>query len=256
MDNFVMICSTVLVQKERRQEITAALVPRFITTAFADPGPADHLHVSTPKPYVVITPATPPPPTSDHDHHNVQHRHQFISLSRGSRPATPAWRTALSTWLHDQATSKSSSPLGSQIAAALARSLDEGKEDKEKEESRTWCTLQFTRWLKSNISQSTNLYSTHLLFNLIDLIIEVVVVVQIFFPRLITAPSTLGYSVVGALLFSGYMVLDTYKLIERFRDDQYIIAATLLYLDIINLFVQIMRIVMEAEERKNRNRRR
>ncbi|KAL6498961.1 hypothetical protein OROGR_028139 [Orobanche gracilis] len=45
---------------------------------------------------------------------------------------------------------------------------------------------------------------------------------------------------IGTLLFSGYIIYDTHKLIKRFDYDQYIEAAVSLYLDVIGLFLQLL----------------
>ncbi|KAJ4845723.1 hypothetical protein Tsubulata_014599 [Turnera subulata] len=64
----------------------------------------------------------------------------------------------------------------------------------------------------------------------------------IFFPAF-TVPRTLAYNALGALLFSSYVVVDTDRLIKRFDYDQYVSAAVLLYLDLINLFIKIIQIL-------------
>jgi FtsH-binding integral membrane protein len=51
------------------------------------------------------------------------------------------------------------------------------------------------------------------------------------------------YSVGGALIFSGYIVYDTYEINKRLSPDEYIAAAIALYLDFINLFIYILRIL-------------
>lgn len=48
------------------------------------------------------------------------------------------------------------------------------------------------------------------------------------------------YSGLGALLFSAFIVYDTWQLKERFPEDEYVVAAIELYLDIINLFLFIL----------------
>jgi FtsH-binding integral membrane protein len=51
------------------------------------------------------------------------------------------------------------------------------------------------------------------------------------------------YSLVGALLFSLYIVYDTDNLIKRFSYDEYVWASVGLYLDIINLFLRLLQIL-------------
>ena len=45
------------------------------------------------------------------------------------------------------------------------------------------------------------------------------------------------------MVFSGYLVYDTDKLIKHYMCDEYIWAAIALYLDIINLFLAILRLL-------------
>jgi protein lifeguard len=51
------------------------------------------------------------------------------------------------------------------------------------------------------------------------------------------------YSAGGALLFAGYIIYDTYEVNKRLSPDEYIAASIALYLDFINLFVYILRIL-------------
>uniref|UniRef100_A0A2P2JNI2 BI1-like protein n=1 Tax=Rhizophora mucronata TaxID=61149 RepID=A0A2P2JNI2_RHIMU len=65
--------------------------------------------------------------------------------------------------------------------------------------------------------------------------------IQMFFP--LGSTSTAVYGGISALIFSGYIVYDTDNLIKRFTYDEYILASVALYLDILNLFLAIMRIL-------------
>ncbi|KAI0085109.1 UPF0005-domain-containing protein [Irpex rosettiformis] len=53
----------------------------------------------------------------------------------------------------------------------------------------------------------------------------------------------------GTLLFSGYVVYDTYVITKKLSPDEYIMGAISLYLDFINLFINILRILNDAQER-------
>jgi len=53
----------------------------------------------------------------------------------------------------------------------------------------------------------------------------------------------------GCLLFSGYVVYDTYIITKRLSPDEYIMAAISLYLDFINLFINILRVLNDVQER-------
>ncbi|KIP11563.1 hypothetical protein PHLGIDRAFT_33284 [Phlebiopsis gigantea 11061_1 CR5-6] len=50
----------------------------------------------------------------------------------------------------------------------------------------------------------------------------------------------------GTLLFSGYIVYDTYMINKRLSPDEYIMGAISLYLDFINLFLNILRLLNGA----------
>jgi len=51
------------------------------------------------------------------------------------------------------------------------------------------------------------------------------------------------FSLLGALLFSGYILYDTSNLLHRLGPDDYIVAAISLFLDIINLFLNLLQLL-------------
>lgn len=53
----------------------------------------------------------------------------------------------------------------------------------------------------------------------------------------------------GCLIFSGYVVYDTYMITKRLSPDEYIMAAISLYLDFINLFINILRLLNDLQDR-------
>ena len=53
----------------------------------------------------------------------------------------------------------------------------------------------------------------------------------------------LVYGVIGALLFSGYILVDTQMVMRHYHVEEEIAASISLYLDIINLFLSILRIL-------------
>lgn len=57
-----------------------------------------------------------------------------------------------------------------------------------------------------------------------------------------------GLAVVGALLFCGFIIFDTHMIMTRVSPEEYIMATIELYLDIVNLFIEILKIL----ERVNR----
>jgi len=60
---------------------------------------------------------------------------------------------------------------------------------------------------------------------------------------------SLIYAIGGTLLFSGYVVYDTYLINSRLSPDEYIIGAISLYLDFINLFLSILRLLNSLQDR-------
>ncbi|CAK9161874.1 unnamed protein product [Ilex paraguariensis] len=69
--------------------------------------------------------------------------------------------------------------------------------------------------------------------------------IQMFFP--LGSTSVAIYSGISAIIFSGYIVYDTDNLIKRFTYDEYIWASVTLYLDILNLFLTIMRMLRSSD---------
>lgn len=63
-----------------------------------------------------------------------------------------------------------------------------------------------------------------------------------FFPWLVQG---LMYGFVGALTFSGYILYDTWRIQKVFSYDDYIAATIEIYLDIVNLFLYILKILKE-----------
>ncbi|TFK25222.1 glutamate binding protein [Coprinopsis marcescibilis] len=57
------------------------------------------------------------------------------------------------------------------------------------------------------------------------------------------------YAGIGVVLFSGYIVYDTYMINKRLSPDEYIMGAISLYLDFINLFINILRLMGDLQER-------
>lgn len=57
------------------------------------------------------------------------------------------------------------------------------------------------------------------------------------------------YAAGGCLIFSGYIVYDTYVITKRLSPDEFIMGAISLYLDFINLFLSILRLLNNVENR-------
>jgi len=58
------------------------------------------------------------------------------------------------------------------------------------------------------------------------------------------------YALAGSILFSGYIIYDTYMICERLDPEDYIVAAIELYLDLLNLFLYILRLMNEMNRRR------
>ncbi|WFD44793.1 hypothetical protein MPSI1_003464 [Malassezia psittaci] len=70
--------------------------------------------------------------------------------------------------------------------------------------------------------------------------------VQLFFPY--NHLFELGYSVLACVLFSGYILFDTYQIQQRMSPDMWILANVSLYLDVINLFISILRVLNSTSD--------
>ncbi|KAL8171335.1 hypothetical protein V2J09_023139 [Rumex salicifolius] len=69
--------------------------------------------------------------------------------------------------------------------------------------------------------------------------------IQAFYP--VGSTSVAIYGGISAMIFSGYIVYDTDNLIKRFTYDEYIWASVTLYLDILNLFLAILRVLRQGD---------
>ncbi|KAK9687541.1 hypothetical protein K7432_014753 [Basidiobolus ranarum] len=81
------------------------------------------------------------------------------------------------------------------------------------------------------------------ILNIVLWLVVIASLVQIFFP--FSSKVDFAIAIVVALLFCGYIVYDTYMIINRLSPDEYIVASIDLYLDILNLFLAILRILNE-----------
>ncbi|KAJ7072176.1 UPF0005-domain-containing protein [Mycena amicta] len=57
------------------------------------------------------------------------------------------------------------------------------------------------------------------------------------------------YAIGGTLIFCGYVVFDTFQINARLSPDEYIMGAISLYLDFINLFLNILRLLNNLQDR-------
>jgi len=59
----------------------------------------------------------------------------------------------------------------------------------------------------------------------------------------------LVFAIGGCLIFTGYIVYDTYMINNRLSPDEFIMGAISLYLDFINLFLSILRLLSNLQDR-------
>ncbi len=57
-------------------------------------------------------------------------------------------------------------------------------------------------------------------------------------------------ALLGTCVFAGYVIYDTYLIMKRHSYDDYIIAAIDLYLDIINLFIYLLKLILSFVDRR------
>lgn len=67
-----------------------------------------------------------------------------------------------------------------------------------------------------------------------------------FFPY--NSKLELGYGIIASLIFCGYILVDTQLIMRHYHIEEEIAAAISLYLDIINLFLQILRILNSQQQ--------
>ncbi|MBA0710601.1 hypothetical protein Golax_009878, partial [Gossypium laxum] len=100
----------------------------------------------------------------------------------------------------------------------------------------------YTFWASKN-GKDFNYLGPILFTSLVILVLTSLI--QMFFPL---GPTTTAiYGAISALVFCGFIVYDTDSLIKRFTYDDYILASATLYLDILNLFISIMRVLRSGD---------
>ena len=55
------------------------------------------------------------------------------------------------------------------------------------------------------------------------------------------------YALFGCIIFCGYILFDTWLIMEQLSPHEYVLAAIMLYLDIINLFLYILRLLASSD---------
>jgi len=57
------------------------------------------------------------------------------------------------------------------------------------------------------------------------------------------------YALLGCIIFSGYILFDTWLIMDRLSPHEHVLAAIMLYLDIINLFLYILQLLASSDRR-------
>lgn len=70
-----------------------------------------------------------------------------------------------------------------------------------------------------------------------------------FFAMIFGVQTGYIYALLGCIVFSGYILFDTWLIMDRLSPHEYILAAIMLYLDIINLFLMILQLLAQSERR-------
>ena len=55
------------------------------------------------------------------------------------------------------------------------------------------------------------------------------------------------YALFGCIIFCGYILFDTWLIMEQLSPHEYVLAAIMLYLDIVNLFLYILRLLSDSD---------
>lgn len=57
------------------------------------------------------------------------------------------------------------------------------------------------------------------------------------------------YALLGCIIFSGYILFDTWLIMDKLSPHEHVLAAVMLYLDLINLFLYLLRLLSESNRR-------
>jgi len=70
-----------------------------------------------------------------------------------------------------------------------------------------------------------------------------------FFAMIFGAGTGYVYALLGCIIFSGYILFDTWLIMDQLSPHEYILAAIMLYLDIINLFLYLLQLLASEDRR-------
>lgn len=70
-----------------------------------------------------------------------------------------------------------------------------------------------------------------------------------FFALIFGAGTGYVYALAGCIIFSGYILFDTWLIMDKLNPHEYVLAAIILYLDIINLFLYLLQLLASRDDR-------
>eukprot|EP00933_Yihiella_yeosuensis_P075911 TRINITY_DN8547_c0_g1_i1.p1 TRINITY_DN8547_c0_g1~~TRINITY_DN8547_c0_g1_i1.p1 ORF type:complete len:289 (+),score=46.44 TRINITY_DN8547_c0_g1_i1:81-869(+) len=76
---------------------------------------------------------------------------------------------------------------------------------------------------------------------------------SLFFPSMRMGWVALAASAFSAMIFCMYIVYDTWRILNELQPDDYVEGSIQLYLDIINLFMEILRFLMELQKEDSKD---
>ena len=71
-----------------------------------------------------------------------------------------------------------------------------------------------------------------------------------FFAMIFGVGTGYVYALLGCIIFSGYILFDTWLIMDKLNPHEYVLAAIMLYLDIINLFLYILQLLASSDDRR------
>lgn len=70
-----------------------------------------------------------------------------------------------------------------------------------------------------------------------------------FFAMIFGAQTGYVYALLGCIIFSGYILFDTWLIMDKLSPHEHVLAAIMLYLDIINLFLYLLQLLASSDRR-------
>ncbi|KAL7501657.1 hypothetical protein ACHAWT_009469 [Skeletonema menzelii] len=71
-----------------------------------------------------------------------------------------------------------------------------------------------------------------------------------FFAMIFGVGTGYVYALLGCIIFSGYILFDTWLIMDKLNPHEYVLAAVMLYLDIVNLFLYLLQLLASSEDRR------